>query len=142
MTAAKHGDTVQVHYTGRLADDTIFDTSRDREPLEFTIGAGQLIAGFEQAVIGMQPGDSRTTSIPADEAYGDHDPEMVLEVARDQLPDGMNPSVGEQYQLRQQDGDTIIVTVTESTSNHVILDANHPLAGQDLTFDIELVEIV
>lgn len=142
MTSAQHGDTVQVHYTGRLADDTIFDTSRDREPLEFTIGAGQLIAGFEQAVIGLQPGESRTASIPADEAYGEHDPDMVLEVARDQLPDGMDPSVGEQYQLRQQDGDTIVVTVTEATPDSVTLDANHPLAGQDLTFEIELVEIV
>ncbi len=141
MAAAKHGDTVQVHYTGRLEDGTVFDSSFDREPLEFTIGTGQIIPGFEEAVIGMNPGESRTTNIPADQAYGPHHEDMVVTVDRDQFPAHITPSVGQQLQLHQPDGQMIMVTVTDVSPAHVTLDANHPLAGQDLVFDIELVGI-
>jgi peptidylprolyl isomerase len=142
MSQAKEGDTVKVHYTGKLADETVFDSSRDRDPLEFTIGAGQIIPGFEQAVVGMQPGEEKTAQIPANEAYGPYQDDMTLEVDRDQFPPDMSPEVGQQFQVSQPDGHAVMVTVTDVSGANVTLDANHPLAGQDLTFDIELVEIV
>ena len=138
---AKDGDTVKVHYTGKLEDGTVFDTSIERDPLQFTIGEGQLIPGFEQAVVGMSPGESKTVEIPADEAYGPYREEMVLVVDRDQLPPDLQPEVGQQLQMRQEDGQIILVTVIDVSESSVTLDANHPLAGQDLTFDIQLVEI-
>jgi FKBP-type peptidyl-prolyl cis-trans isomerase 2 len=138
---AKTGDTVKVHYTGRLQDGTVFDTSVGSEPLEFTLGQGQIIPGFEQAVIGMQVGESKTVTIPADQAYGPHRDDMVLEVERDKLPADIDPRVGMQLQMNQGDGGIIIVTITDVSETTVKIDANHPLAGQDLTFDIELVEI-
>jgi peptidylprolyl isomerase len=141
MAQAKPGDTVKVHYTGKLNDGTVFDTSSERDPLEFTVGEGQVIPGFEQAVVGMNIGDSKTTRIPADEAYGPHRPEMVLQVARDQFPPNIDPEVDQQLQIRQPDGQTFVVTVTDINEEGVTLDANHPLAGEDLTFDIQLVEI-
>jgi peptidylprolyl isomerase len=141
MAQAKSGDTVSVHYTGMLADGTVFDSSQNREPLVFTIGSGQVIPGFEQAVIGMQPGETRETKIPSDQAYGEHNDDLVFDVDRDQLPDDLSPSVGDQYQMRQPDGQTVIVTVQDVTPEQVTFDANHPLAGEDLTFDIELVSI-
>lgn len=142
MIQAKIGDTVKVHYTGRLDDGTIFDSSINREPLQFTIGEGQIIPGFEQAIIGMSPGESKTTRIPMDEAYGPHRKEMVVVVSREQIPAELNPEVGQQLQVRQPDGRAMIVVVTEVSESSVTLDANHPLAGKDLTFDIQLVEIV
>lgn len=141
MAQAKSGDTVSVHYTGMLADGTVFDSSQNREPLVFTIGSGQVIPGFEQAVIGMQPGETRETKIPSNQAYGEHNDDLVFDVDRDQLPDDLSPSVGDQYQMRQPDGQTVIVTVQDVTPEQVTFDANHPLAGEDLTFDIELVSI-
>jgi FKBP-type peptidyl-prolyl cis-trans isomerase 2 len=143
MTQAKAGDTVKVHYTGKFDDGTVFDTSTEREPLEFMIGEGRVIPGFEQAVIGMEPGDSKTTKIEAHDAYGPHRPEMVLSVERDQFPPNIDPQVDQQLQIQQPDGQTFVVTVTDITEDgqHVTLDANHPLAGQDLTFDIQLVGI-
>lgn len=142
MAQAKHGDTVKVHYTGKLEDGTVFDTSIDRDPLQFTIGKGQMIPGFEQAVLGMNPGESKTIRIPTDEAYGTRREEMVMVVDRNQLPADLNPEVGQQLQNRQPDGQTIVVTVTEVSESSVTVDANHPLAGKDLTFDIQLVEVV
>ena len=141
MAQAKPGDIVKIHYTGRLEDGTVFDSSADREPLEFTLDGGQVIPGFEQAVLGMTPGESKTEKIPMDQAYGPHRPEMVLEVSRQQMPPELQPEVGQQLQVQQPDGQTIPVFVTEVTESTVTLDANHPLAGEDLTFDIELVEI-
>ena len=138
---AKDGDTVQVHYTLKLEDGTVFDTSIGGDPLQFTIGDGQLIPGFEQAVVGMSPGESKTVEIPADEAYGPYLEEMVLVVDRDQLPDDLQPEVGQQLQLQQEDGQIVILTVIDISESSVTLDANLPLAGKDLTFDIELVEI-
>ena len=119
----------------------MFDSSANREPLEFTLDGGQVIPGFEQAVLGMTPGESKTEKIPMDQAYGPHRPEMVLEVSRQQMPPELQPEVGQQLQVQQPDGQTIPVFVTEVTESTVTLDANHPLAGEDLTFDIELVEI-
>lgn len=142
MAQAKHGDTVKVHYTGKLEDGTVFDTSIDRDPLQFTIGEGQVIPGFEQAVLGMNPGESKTIRIPTDEAYGTRREEMVMVVDRNQLPADLNPEVGQQLQRSQPDGQTIVVTVTEVSKSSVTVDANHPLAGKDLTFDIQLVEVV
>jgi peptidylprolyl isomerase len=142
MARAKPGDTVKVHYTGKLEDGTVFDTSTDSDPLQFTIGDGQIIPGFEQAVVGMNSGESKTIKVPVDEAYGPHREEMVLVVDRNQLPADLIPEVGQQLQSRQPDGQTIVVTVTDISESSVTVDANHPLAGKDLTFDIQLIEIV
>jgi peptidylprolyl isomerase len=142
MPQAKDGDTVKVGYTGRLDDGTVFDSSENRDPLEFTIGDGNLIPGFEQAVRGMSPGESKTVRIPADEAYGPHHKEMTLVVDRGEFPPEMDPQVGEQLQVRQPSGQTMVVTVSEVSDAKVTLDANHPLAGKDLTFEIQLTEVV
>ncbi|MBI3015984.1 MAG: peptidylprolyl isomerase [Candidatus Tectomicrobia bacterium] len=142
MTEAKSGDTVRVHYTGTLADGSIFDTSMDRDPLQFTIGEEQIIPAFERAVVGMNPGESKTIMIPSGEAYGPHQEEMVLVVERDQFPPDLKPEVGQQLQMRRGDEHTIVVRVTEVSESDVTLDANHPLAGKDLTFDLQLVDIV
>ena len=136
---AKTGNTVKVHYTGTLNDGTVFDTSIEREPLQFTIGQGQLIPGFEQAVIGMKVGESTTVNIPAAEAYGLHRDDLVFAMERSQLPD--NIEVGQQLQMMQTDGSTVVVTVIEISETTAMIDANHPLAGEDLIFEIELVEI-
>ncbi|MEM8530224.1 MAG: peptidylprolyl isomerase [Chloroflexota bacterium] len=141
MPKAQNGDTVVVHYTGKHADSTVFDSSQDRDPLTFTLGKGELISGFEQAVLGMEPGESRTTTIPAEQAYGQHEPNLITEVSRDQLPSDLEIAVGQSLQLQHPDGMTIPVSVTEISETSVTLDANHPLAGQDLTFEIQLVAI-
>jgi FKBP-type peptidyl-prolyl cis-trans isomerase 2 len=131
---ATQGDTVHVHYTGRLDNGDVFDTSRQREPLSFTMGAGGIIPGFEAAVDGLSVGESRSIRIEADQAYGDHRDDLVVSVPRAQAPDGLSPDD------RVQIGDRPAV-VTEVTDEHVTVDANHPLAGQPLNFDIELVSI-
>jgi peptidylprolyl isomerase len=141
MPQAKQGDTVKVHYTGKLDDGTVFDSSQEREPLEFTIGTGTIIPGFEQAVIGMSPGESKTEVIPPDRAYGPYLEEMVLQIERQQLPAELDPEVGQQLQLQHPTGEVIPVIITDVSSSTVTLDANHPLAGEDLTFDIQLVAI-
>ena len=141
MVQAKPGDTVKIHYTGRLDDGTVFDSSANREPLEFTINSGQVIPGFDQAVVGMSIGDSKTETIPMDQAYGPHREEMVLEVSREQLPPELNPEVGQQLQIQQPNGQSVPVFIADVTDATVVLDANHPLAGEDLIFDIQLVEI-
>ena len=141
MVQAKPGDTVKIHYTGKLDDGTVFDSSVNREPLEFTLSGGQVIPGFDEAVLGMSPGESKTQKIPMDQAYGPHREEMVLEISRQQIPSELEPEVGQQLQVQQENGQTIPVFVTEVTESNVTLDANHPLAGEDLTFDIQLVEI-
>lgn len=141
MTPAKQGDMVKVHYTGKLDDGTVFDSSIDRDPLEFVLGEGQLIAGFEQAVLGMTPGESKTEKIPADEAYGPHREEMVVEVERQQLPENIPLDVGQQLQIQQAPNQIIPVVITAISESKVTLDANPPLAGKDLIFEIELVGI-
>jgi peptidylprolyl isomerase len=141
MAAAKAGDRVSVHYTGSLDDGTVFDSSRDKAPLAFTLGAGEVIAGFDTAVDGMQIGEVRRTVIPAEKAYGDYNEELLFAVANEQLPVGLEAEIGEQYQMRQPDGQLIIVTVRDVSAEGVVFDANHPLAGQDLSFEIELMSI-
>lgn len=142
MAQAKKGDTVKVHYTGKLDDGSVFDTSANREPLEFTVGGGQVIAGFDKAVIDMQPGDSTVAEIPVEEAYGPHAPELVTDIDRSRFPADMAIEVGQQLQVGLADGQQAIVMVVDVQEDKVTLDANHPLAGQALTFEIELVEIV
>lgn len=141
MSKAKNGDTVKVHYTGKLNDGSVFDSSENREPLEFQLGSGQLIPGFEKAVNGMTVGDSTTVTIPANEAYGDVNEELILSVEKDRLPADIQPEVGMQLQVQQPDGQPVPVVISDVTDGIVKLDANHPLAGKDLTFHIEVVEI-
>ncbi|HIK14304.1 MAG TPA: peptidylprolyl isomerase [Leptolyngbyaceae cyanobacterium M33_DOE_097] len=142
MSLAKLGDKVRVHYTGKLDDGTVFDSSIDRDPLEFTIGDGMIIPGFEQAVIGMSPGDSKVETIATENAYGPHLEEMVVIVDRQQMPPEIEPEVGQQLQIQQPTGQVIPVIITDVSPSAVTLDANHPLAGEELTFEINLVEIV
>jgi len=142
MSLAKLGDKVRVHYTGKLDDGTVFDSSIDRDPLEFTIGDGMIIPGFEQAVIGMSPGDSKVETIATENAYGPHLEEMVVVVDRQQMPPEIEPEVGQQLQIQQPTGQVIPVIITDVSPSAVTLDANHPLAGEELTFEINLVEIV
>lgn len=141
MSEAKKGDTVKVHYTGTLNDGSIFDSSVEREPLEFELGGGNMIAGFDAAVHGMKIGDKKTANIPAAEAYGEKREDMMVPVPLDQVPADLNPQPGQQLSVQQQDGSAIPVVVVEVQETQIILDANHPLAGQDLTFEIELVAI-
>lgn len=140
MEKAKTGDNVQVHYTGTLDDGSVFDSSRAREPLEFTVGSGQVIAGFDSAISGMAPGEAKTVTLSADEAYGARRDDLLFTVPREQLPDSVEPEVGQQLQM-SQNGEVAVVTVAEVTSDVVTLDANHPLAGRDLTFELEVVGI-
>ena len=142
MSQVKTGDTVKVHYTGKLDDGTVFDTSAEHEPLEFTIGEGRLIPDFEQAVVGMEPGESKNIQIAAENAYGPYHEEMVLVIQRKDIPDDIDPKVNQKLQVQQQNGQPFVVTVTEVSETSVTLDGNHELAGKDLNFDIELVEIV
>lgn len=144
MSKVKDGDTVKVHYTGTLTEEgTVFDSSQDREPLEFKLGEGKLIPGFEKAVVGMEEGDETTVEIESGDAYGQRREDLELEVAKSDLPDNIDPEVGMQLQMQQQeDGQAIPVQITAVEDEIVELDANHPLAGKDLTFDIELIKIV
>ena len=141
--AAEQGQTVRVHYTGTLEDNSEFDSSRNSgEPLEFTIGVRQVIPGFEDAVVGMAPGDSKVVNIPAAEAYGEHQQEMVGELPRTEIGDDIQLEEGMVLTAQGPDGKTLHFSVVSFTEEMVTLDANHPLAGKDLTFDIELVEIL
>jgi peptidylprolyl isomerase len=142
MAPAKLNDTVKVHYTGKLGDGTIFDSSIEREPLEFKLGEGRVIPGFEEAVTGMSQGEAKTVTIPAEEAYGPYRDDLIMSVDLSQFPPHIEPHIGQQLQVQQQGGQTMVVKVAEVAADHVKLDANHPLAGQDLTFDIQLMEIV
>ncbi|ROR32512.1 FKBP-type peptidyl-prolyl cis-trans isomerase [Inmirania thermothiophila] len=139
---AKTGDTVKVHYTGTLDDGTVFDSSRGREPLEFTIGEGMLIPGFEEAVIGMSVGERKSVSIGSDDAYGPRHEEMVQTIDRAVIPEDIDLEVGTRLTATGPGEQPLLLTVVELTEDTVTVDANHPLAGKDLTFEIELVEIV
>lgn len=142
MAQAKSGDTVRVHYTGTLNNGQIFDSSKERDPLEFVLGTGMVIAGFEAAVTGLEPGDSITKTIPVDEAYGPYQKEMVADIEKANIPADFELEVGQRLQMQAPGGEVMAVTITEMKGDMVTLDGNHPLAGQDLTFELELVEIV
>ena len=141
MSEAKSGDKVQIHYTGKLDDGTTFDTSAGRDPLEFELGSGQVIAGFDKAVQGMTEGDTKSVTLDPDEAYGQRHDQLVQEVPKNALPDDLDPKVGMALQSRSPDGQVTQLTVTQVNDDTITVDANHPLAGQALNFDIELVKI-
>ena len=142
MKLATHGDTVQVHYRGKLHDGSVFDETFDGEPLRFTIGEGQVIQGFEEAVVGMKPGESKTAELPVEKAFGPHLEDRVVEVPKNKFAQwGPEPTVGERVPIPQSDGSPIDVVVTEVTESKVTVDFNHPLAGEELIIDIELVDI-
>lgn len=141
MTQAQNGNKVQVHYKGSLEDGTVFDESNPEKPLEFQVGSGQVIAGFDKAVEGMATGESKKVTIPAGEAYGDRREELVLNVGRDRIPPDIDVAIGQRLQMERNDGQKVPVMVTEVTDENVTLDANHPLAGKDLTFEITLVQV-
>lgn len=142
MSIAKKGDTVKVHYTGTLEDGTVFDSSQDRDPLEFTAGAGMVVPGFDNMILGMKVGETAKEAIPCKEAYGERREELQLEVKRSDIPDDLELAVGGQLQMQAPDGQTARVEVIQVTDDAVKLDANHPLSGKDLTFEVELVEVV
>lgn len=142
MSEAKTNDTVRVHYTGKLEDGTVFDTSVEREPLEFTIGQERLIPGFESAVVGMQPGEKKVENVAADEAYGPFRNELVKDLSRAEFPADASITEGQRFEARTPDGQPLMLTVVEVADDTVTVDANHPLAGKDLVFEIELLEIV
>ena len=141
MSQAKSGDTVHVHYTGKLEDGTVFDTSEGRDPLTFELGKKMVVPGFENAVTGMEVGERKTVSFPSEEAYGPRMDQLVFTVPRENLPPGYDPQQGQMLRMETKDGRQMDVMVMEADDAGVRLDANHPLAGKDLTFDVELVEI-
>lgn len=141
MTQAKNGDTVHVHYTGRLEDESVFDSSEGREPLTFQLGSGQVVPGFEKAIEGMAVGEKKTQTIVSTEAYGPRLDQLTFTVPRENLPPGYDPKEGELMRMETRDGRQMDVVVVSADEGFVKMDANHPLSGQDLTFDIELVEI-
>src|SRR5947209_986535 len=142
MQQVKNGDKVKVHYHGKLRSGETFDSSNGREPLEFTVGSGQVIKGFDQGVMGMQIGEKKTVEIQAEDAYGDKDERNIIEFPKDQFPPDVVPEEGLQLMMSNGQGQSFPVTIAEVKDDSVVLDANHPLAGQDLIFDIELLEIV
>jgi len=141
VAQAKAGDTVKVHYTGTLQDGTVFDSSVDGEPLSFTIDEGQVIAGFDRAVTGLNVGQSRVETIPPDEAYGARKPELVVTLPKEHLPEGADVQVGQTLELHMQDGNVLQARVVSVSEDSIDIDANHPLAGETLIFEVELVKI-
>ncbi len=141
MAQSKKGDTVQVHYKGTLADDTVFDSSEGKDPLKVKLGSGTVIPGFDEALTGMEVGEKKTVTIPYMNAYGPHNAEMVMQVPINQVPKDMKPEIGDKIEVGGAAGEVMPVTVLDITDEFIILDANPPLAGQDLTFAIEMVAI-
>lgn len=141
MSTAKVNDKVKVHYTGKLSSGEVFDSSVDREPIEFVVGGGQMIKGFDDGVLGMGLNEKKTLNIPADQAYGESNPALIQTLDRTQLPPDLKPEVGQTLVAGSPEGQEMHVQVTELTEATITIDANHPLAGKELIFDIELVEI-
>ncbi len=141
MAKAKDGSRVKVHYKGTLSDGTVFDSSEGREPFEFTIGSGAVIPGFEREIIGMEENETKTFTIPAKEAYGERREDLMITVHRSQFPPDIEIKLGEQLQIRQPDGKVIIVSIFKIDGDNITLDANHPLAGKDLTFEVTLINV-
>jgi peptidylprolyl isomerase len=142
MQQVKSGDTVRVHYHGKLEDGSTFDSSEGRDPLEFTVGSGQVIKGFDEAMLDMQPGEKKTVNIPVEQAYGQRNDDMMMEYPKSEFPADMKPEVGMELHMSDNMGNVFPVVIEAVNDETVILDANHPLAGKDLTFDLELVSIV
>ncbi|MBI2412254.1 MAG: peptidylprolyl isomerase [Deltaproteobacteria bacterium] len=141
MAQAKKGDHVKVHYKGTLEDGSEFDASFNREPIEFTLGEGMLLPRFEQAVEGMDEGETRNIKIPAEEAYGPYFQDLVIEFEKEQFPPDLDPKIGEHLELQQEDGSSTVVKIVSISGDKVSLDANHPLAGKDLLFEIRLLAV-
>jgi peptidylprolyl isomerase len=141
MSQVKENDTVKVHYTGKLNNGKIFDSSLEREPLEVKLGQGMLIPGFEKGIINMKLNEKKTINIPVSEAYGDVQKELLYEVKKEQLPQDMTPEVGMGLASKDENGREVQFRVAAVNDDHIIVDANHPLAGQDLIFELELMEI-
>lgn len=141
MSQVKENDTVKVHYTGKLKSGEVFDSSKDREPLEFTLGQGMLIPGFENAVIDMKVNDKKTVEVPMTEAYGDVKKELFHKVENEQLPEEVKPEIGLGLVSKDAQGNEHQFRIVEVNDDNVVVDGNHPLAGQELVFDLELVEI-
>jgi len=142
MATAKTGDHVRVHYTGKLSSGEQFDTSQGRDPLEFTLGANQVIPGFENGIVGMDEGDTKTVEIAKDNAYGDYRDDLIVKFKKEDFPEELTPEVGKQVELSTQDGKRVPTVIKDIQGEEVLLDANHPLAGKDLVFDIELVKVL
>ena len=141
MQQVKSGDTIKVHYHGTLTDGSIFDSSNGREPLEFEVGSGRVIEGFDTGVLGMSIGEKKTITIPAEQAYGNPREDMFMEFPLDRFPADMVPEIGMQLNMSNNEGDQFPVAIVEIADEYVVLDGNHPLAGKDLIFDLDLVEI-
>jgi FKBP-type peptidyl-prolyl cis-trans isomerase 2 len=142
MTQAQSGNTVKLHFTGKLDDGTIFATSSDSEPIELTLGRGQILPGIERAVEGMASGESKTIKILSEQAYGPRRDDLTQEIPKEHLPVDLTPEVGQKLRIDRPDGDPMIVSIAAVSDTAITIDANHPLAGKDLTFDLEMVEIL
>ncbi len=140
--AAEVGNKVKVHYTGTFDDGEVFDSSRETQPLEFELGGGQVIPGFDQAITGMAIGETKQVRIPEADAYGPHNPEMIFTTDHSQFEEGTSPEVGQQFQAETPEGGPMLLTVKEVSEDGIVMDANHPMAGKDLNFALELVEIL
>jgi peptidylprolyl isomerase len=140
-TTVKNGDKVKVHYTGKFEDGEVFDSSENRDPLDVEVGAAQVIKGFEDALVGMEEGEKKTVSVPPDQGYGPHDPALLIDIPNAQIPKEVSPAVGMKLRLNDDKGQSILVTVSEIGGDSIKLDANHPLAGKVLVFDLELINI-
>lgn len=142
MTAVATGSKIKVHYTGTFDDGEVFDSSRQaQQPFEFEVGAGQVIPGFDNAVVGMKAGETKQVRLTEDEAYGPYNQEMVFDADPNQFEEGLSPEVGQQFQTQMQDGTPLLLTVKAVNEDKVTLDANHPMAGKALNFDLEVVEV-
>jgi len=141
VSTVKEGDMVKVHYTGKFEDGTVFDSSKDKEPLEVAIGQGQVIPGFEKGIMGMKKGAVKTITLTPENAYGQVRDDLIVKVKKSDIPENIEPKIGLNLQMKQSDGQVINLVVSEIAEETVTLDANHPLAGKTLVFDIEVVEI-
>ncbi len=142
MAHARTGNKVRLHFTGKLDDGTVFATSTDSEPIEFTLGQNQVLPGLEEAVEGMATGESKTVKIPSDQAYGPRRDDLTQEIPKEHLPADLRPQVGQRLQIDRRDGDSVIVSIAAVSDAAITVDANHPLAGKDLTFDLEMIEVL
>jgi peptidylprolyl isomerase len=141
MSQAKNGDTVKVHFTGRLENGDVFSRSEAETPIEVTLGNGELLPGFERGMVGMEVGEKKTVTVPPEQAYGPKQEDLMVEIDKNNLPEHVTPAIGKGFRIRQSDGDDIHVIISDMTETTVTLDGNHPLAGVTLFFDLELVEI-